>query len=414
MSSEKTLEALRLEIDAVDREMAELFDKRMKTVAEISEAKGKNGRIFDGEREKAVIEKNAAFVSGEMRDYYVRFQQNVLDLSKDYQRGLLSVGRYDDCVYIESGLLSRAGDFFRLDRKVAVVTDGGVPAEYVGILSAQCRKAVVITLESGEDAKSAENAEMICREMMENGFTRKDCVVSVGGGKVCDIAGFAAAIYMRGIDFYSVPTTVLAQCDASVGGKNGVNLGSVKNVMGTFRKPNAVIIDPSLAETLDRKSFSEGMAEIIKIAAVLDRELFERIERGAGYGEVISDAVKLKLDVTGIDFRENGLRSVLNFGHTVGHGIELECGLMHGEAVAVGMIAMSEGEARERISALLAKYGLPVSAGFDTGRVMLAVSHDKKSADGRIKCIICREIGKYEIEELDARQIEERLGSVKR
>ena len=179
-------------------------------------------------------------------------------------------------VIIERGALAKAEEIFNLDRKVLVVTDSGVPAEYAAKIAGKAREAVLVVLPEGEQTKTLESFGNLCQKLLDEGFTRKDCVVAVGGGVVGDLAGFAAACYMRGIDFYNVPTTLLAQVDSSVGGKTAVDLGSVKNIVGAFHQPKAVLIDPDVLKTLSPRQFACGAAEIIKMAMTFDKAQFEK------------------------------------------------------------------------------------------------------------------------------------------
>ena len=160
----------------------------------------------------------------------------------------LPLGSYD--ITIERGVLKKAGQLLNLERKVLIVTDSGVPEEYSKAVAAQCKTPYIATVPEGEESKSLEIFEKLCAAMLEHGFTRSDCVVAVGGGVCGDLAGFAAASYMRGIDFYNIPTTVLSQVDSSVGGKTAVYFGGVKNIIGAFYQPKAVLIDPETLKTL--------------------------------------------------------------------------------------------------------------------------------------------------------------------
>ena len=175
----------------------------------------------------------------------------------------VNLGKDSYDIILERGAMSRAGELLTLDRKVLVVTDTGVPAPYADAVCRAARTPVLAVIPEGEDSKTLANFEVLCQKMLDEGFTRKDCVVAVGGGVVGDLAGFAAACYMRGIDFYNIPTTLLSQVDSSVGGKTAVDLGNVKNIVGAFHQPKAVIIDPDVLKTLKqltvfRKNTSGG------------------------------------------------------------------------------------------------------------------------------------------------------------
>lgn len=319
-------------------------------------------------------------------------------------------------VHIERGILRRAGEILPLNRRVLVVTDSGVPKEYAETVCAQCAAPTAVTLPSGEETKSFSSLQTLCRVMLEKGFTRTDAVIAVGGGVIGDLAGFAASVYMRGIDFFNFPTTLLSQVDSSIGGKTAVNFEGVKNVIGTFYQPSAVLIDPLTLDTLPKRQIASGMAEVIKMAATFDADLFESLENGnLPIEEIIARALQIKARVVEADTREAGLRRVLNFGHTVGHGIESAeglGGLTHGECVALGMLVMSGGEMRERIRRVLKKWGLPTEIHADISKVLEALSHDKKASGDRISVITCDAPGSYSIETLPMETFKARVTAV--
>ena len=182
-------------------------------------------------------------------------------------------------IVIERGCLGKVGEYLNLDRKVLVVTDTGVPAAYARTVAGACREAVICTVEQGEEHKTLQSLEKLLSAMLAAGFSRKDCVVAVGGGICGDLAGFAAASYMRGIDFYNIPTTVLSQVDSSIGGKTAVNLDGIKNVVGAFHQPRGVLIDTDVLRTLPRRHISAGLAEALKMAVTFDEDLFQILEK---------------------------------------------------------------------------------------------------------------------------------------
>ena len=307
-------------------------------------------------------------------------------------------------IVIERSALSRIGEIINLDRKVLVVTDSGVPKDYAAAVVSACKTPVVVTVEMGEGSKSIETYTRLLSLMLENGFTRGDAVVAVGGGVVGDLSGFVAASYMRGVDFYNVPTTLLSQVDSSVGGKTAVNLSGIKNCVGAFWQPKGVVIDPTVLKTLSPRQFNSGLAEVIKMAATLDKELFEMLEGGNFYeniDEIIARAVDIKRRVVEADEREDGLRRVLNFGHTVGHAIESEKNmtLYHGECVALGMLPMCSDAVRYRLASLLELANLPTKTDCDPDKIVFGIAHDKKLYDDKIKTVYVNEIGTFEIRE---------------
>ena len=182
-------------------------------------------------------------------------------------------------ITVERGALLRAGQLMRLDRKVLILTDDGVPSQYANTVAAQCKKPTLVTLPAGEQNKCIETYTDILRKMVSEGFDRGDCVVAVGGGVMGDLGGFVAATYMRGVDFYNIPTTLLSQIDSSIGGKVAVDLDGYKNIVGAFYQPQAVVIDPDVLATLDARQLGCGMAEAIKIFATFDADMFSFIER---------------------------------------------------------------------------------------------------------------------------------------
>ena len=310
----------------------------------------------------------------------------------------LGPNSYD--ITVENGALRRASGLMDLNRRVLIVTDSGVPAEYAATVAAQCASPTVVTLPSGEETKSLDSFGRLISRMLAEKFTRTDCVVAVGGGVVGDLSGFAAACYMRGIDFYNIPTTLLSQVDSSIGGKTAVDADGVKNCVGAFWQPRAVLVDPSTLATLEKRQVANGMAEAVKMALTSDADLFEKLERGEADPEtVILRSLKIKKAVVEADERESGVRRVLNFGHTLGHGIESAAGLhglLHGECVALGMLPMCAPEVRGRLLPVLERLGLPTRVPVDAEQVLAAVCHDKKCDGATISYVYVPQIGEYE------------------
>ena len=324
----------------------------------------------------------------------------------------LGTDSYD--IVLERGCIRRAGELLRLDRKVLVVTDDGVPEAYAKTVADQCGEARIETLPQGEENKNFAGFERPLRAMLDFGMTRKDCVAAVGGGVIGDMAGFAAACYMRGIDFYNIPTTVLSQVDSSIGGKTAIDLDGIKNIVGAFYQPKRVLIDPEVLETLPDRQVANGMAEAVKMAVCFDAEGFALAE-GYRIGDrpdrLIENALRIKKRVVEEDVKEQGLRRALNFGHTLGHGIEslhAENGLYHGECVALGMLPMCSDAVRSRLKTVLERLGLPTVCGADPGRVMAAVIHDKKADHGKIMAVVCEEAGSCRIIPMTPEELRER------
>ena len=318
-------------------------------------------------------------------------------------------------VTIEAGTLQRAGECFGLSRRILVVTDEGVPPEYAETVRAQAEEGWTYTIPSGEASKDLHHFEEILKTLLTHGFTRKDAVVSVGGGVPGDLAAFAASCYMRGIDFYNVPTTLVAMADASVGGKTAVDLLGVKNAAGSFSQPSGVLCDPETLRTLPPREFAAGMAEIVKAALVGDAALFDLIERSGSIQEdlteIIERALRVKIRVISEDPRDLGARRCLNFGHTLGHGYEsaAEGALLHGEAVALGMIPMCSEEVRSRLVPVLQKLGLPVRTEIAASAVMPYVLHDKKKNTSSFTTVFVDKIGSFEFREMSEEELSGRI-----
>ena len=313
-------------------------------------------------------------------------------------------------ILIERGILAKAGQHLNLNRRVLVVTDTGVPEVYAMALAEQCRNSVICTVETGEGSKSLTVLGQLLQTMLEHDFSRKDCVVAVGGGVVGDLSGFAASAYMRGIDFYNIPTILLSQIDSSIGGKTAINLGGVKNIVGAFYQPKKVLIDPDLLKTLPPRQIANGMAEAIKMSLTSDKELFELFETQdieSNLEEIILRSLNIKKAVVEQDEKEAGLRKILNFGHTVGHGIESTSELYHGEAVALGMLLMCSETLRPRVIKVLKKCNLYRELQYDWDRITQAAFHDKKADGGSVTVTLVQEPGTYELKTMDCLDVME-------
>lgn len=315
-------------------------------------------------------------------------------------------------VIIERNALYKASEYMSLDRKVLVVTDSGVPAIYAKTVAAQCKAPTIVIIPQGEESKNFDNYKLLLSKMLDNGFTRSDCVVAVGGGVIGDMAGFAAATYMRGIDFYNIPTTLLSQVDSSIGGKVAIDLNGIKNTVGAFYQPKCVFIDSDVLKTLESRQVMAGFAESIKMAATSNPDLFEKIEKSTDFETdidmFIAESLKIKRDVVEEDPTEKGLRKVLNFGHTVGHAIESnEMGkLFHGECVALGMLPMCSQTIRNRICAVLEKYGLPTQTKLLPKELVEYIKHDKKAGADYVTAVYLNDIGNFEFKKISFGELE--------
>lgn len=337
---------------------------------------------------------------------------------------VVPAGSYD--VIIGGGTLSRAGEVIQRvapAHRYALVTDTNVGPLYADILRREFgdRSLVVCTLPAGESYKTRESWAAVTDQLLDNCLGRDSAVIALGGGVVCDLAGFVAATFMRGVPVVHVPTTLLAMIDASIGGKTGVDTPAGKNLVGAFHPPSAVVIDPEVLRTLPVAELQSGLAEAVKHGAIADETYFELLsnsvpslvaELASGrdsylLGGIIETSVRIKAGVVSADEREKGARKTLNFGHTVGHAIELLSGfsMRHGEAVAVGMVLETEAGERAgitlpgtaaRIADVLDRAGLPIRRpeGPNAERILDAMRGDKKGRTGQIEYAIPARIGK--------------------
>ena len=314
-------------------------------------------------------------------------------------------------IIVERGILQKAGEQLNLNRRVLVVTDSGVPAIYAQTLAKHCKSPIICTVESGEASKSIEPFTKLLHIMLDNDFSRKDSVVAVGGGVVGDLSGYVASAYMRGVDFYNIPTTLLSQIDSSIGGKTAINFGGIKNIVGAFYQPKKVLIDPELLKTLPERQISNGLAEAVKMALTSDKELFEIFENKVikdNIDEIIIRSLNIKKNVVEQDEKESGIRKILNFGHTIGHGIESSVNmeeLFHGECVALGLIPMCDEKIRPRVVNVLKKCNLYNLIDFDWDKISEVMFHDKKADGDTVAVTTVNEIGKYEIKTLKCSQV---------
>lgn len=322
----------------------------------------------------------------------------------------IGLGAHSYDIVLERGAIKKVGELFGIKGKVLVVTDSGVPCEYAECVASQFGESYIYTFPQGEQSKNFDTYKAICEKLLEYSFTRKDAVIAVGGGVVGDMSGFAAATYMRGIDFYNIPTTVLSQVDSSIGGKTAIDLNGVKNIIGAFYQPKKVIIDPDVLATLSERLIRNGLAESLKMGMNFNKELFEMF-RNESYLDNIDKIIELSLlikkRVVEEDEKEAGLRKSLNFGHTIGHGIEttLNGELFHGECVALGIIPMCGDKIKNDVITVIKNIGLPTEYVFDRERVEEIISHDKKSGGEKITVVKCDEIGSFYFEELTVKEI---------
>ena len=314
-------------------------------------------------------------------------------------------------IHLEKGSLHRVKEIIKPKGRVFIISDDGVPEKWQNILLEQFPEAPVHIFKNGEASKNMQTYEEIIRQMLESKLSRKDTVIALGGGVVGDLAGFVAASYMRGIDFYNIPTTVLSQVDSSVGGKVAIDMGSYKNIVGAFWQPKTVIIDSNVLSTLSLRQQHNGLCEALKMGLILDDHLVSLFEQDTlDIDAIITRSIELKRDVVQQDERESNLRKILNFGHTIGHAIESAYGLntyLHGECVAMGMLFFIEDETlKQRVLNIYKKLDLPQVPDYDTATLLEYVTHDKKSSHNTVSTILVKQSGSYIIKELSFEDIQ--------
>jgi 3-dehydroquinate synthase len=305
------------------------------------------------------------------------------------------------------------------DTGVVIITDENI----FRIYGDHFPSVPTFTVSPGEQSKKLEVIEYLAGKFLDSGVDRTGFVLAVGGGVVCDLVGFLASVYMRGIRCGYVSTSLLSQVDASTGGKNGVNLGKTKNILGIIRQPEFVICDTAMLQTLPEQEYLSGLAELIKTAVIGDMELFELIERN--YNEImmrdkdlmtllVAKSVRFKAAVVTEDEHENGLRRILNFGHTYGHAIELQKSVKHGFAVASGMELAAEfsfekelisNYEKERIINLLNQFGLLAKHQISDNQIEKLILHDKKKIGGDINFVFTNGIGKALVDKVSVSEV---------
>jgi len=330
-------------------------------------------------------------------------------------------------IVVESGALDTVGARLaelRVGSRAALVSDAAILRLYGKIVGRSLESAgfrvATVEVPEGEAAKTLAVATRCWDALLAAGLDRTSTVLALGGGAVGDVAGFVAATYMRGVNFVQLPTTVLAQVDASIGGKTAIDHPAAKNLIGAFHQPRLVLVDPAVVRSLPEREFTSGLAEIVKHGIVLDADYFAEVERDATalcardlpvVERIIGGSCRLKAGVVERDERESALRHVLNYGHTIGHALEAATGyarFAHGEAVALGIVAearlagrlgVASPETVLRQERLLAAVGLPVRASaIDADRVLATITRDKKARDGRVPFVLAPRIGAFQVQ----------------
>ncbi|MFV0479310.1 MAG: 3-dehydroquinate synthase [Anaerorhabdus sp.] len=316
-------------------------------------------------------------------------------------------------IFFGQGALMKIRENNGIRGRVFIISEEGVPRCYRDVVLRQFPDAIIHLISSGEAGKSVVEYEACLLHLQKEEFTKKDTIIAVGGGVVGDLAGFVASTYLRGMPWTQVPTTLLAQVDSSIGGKTAINLGGVKNAVGTFWQPKQVFIDPTVLETLDKRQMTNGLVEILKMGLLFDESLVEQIaQETKDLDAIIYRTVELKKEIVCQDEKDSGIRHCLNFGHTLGHAIEsLELGnLLHGECVGLGMLAMIENEKlTNRVRDILSSIQSPVTYDGLVLDVVDKIGKDKKREHDRIKLVTLKEIGEWSIVDLSLDAAKEKI-----
>ena len=319
-------------------------------------------------------------------------------------------------ILIENGLIKTCDQYIKnmlTSEQVVIVTDDVVADLYLENVKVSLTQngisPIVYIFKNGEASKNAETYLDLLQFLAQNHINRKDSLIALGGGVVGDLTGFAAATFLRGIGFIQIPTTLLACVDSSVGGKTAIDLPAGKNLVGAFYQPSLVVCDPAVLSTLDEQNFKSGMAEVIKYGIICDKPFFDGLMQNAfTMTQIITKCVEIKRDIVQSDEFDVGKRQLLNFGHTLGHGIEASCNfeLIHGLAVAIGMVKIAEISQKnnlcdtktvKQIYDICDKYGLPKETDIPLNQIMDKMLNDKKVLAKNINLVIPREIGKCEL-----------------
>jgi 3-dehydroquinate synthase len=318
-------------------------------------------------------------------------------------------------VLIENGILNNIDLYIDKSKQIVIITDDGIPTQYQNIIKPKLKDPLLLTIPQGEQSKSMETAQLLINQMIENNVTRHSTIIALGGGVVGDLAGFVASIYMRGVDFIQVPTTLLSQIDSSVGGKVAVNAIKMKNAIGTFYQPKVVLIDPSTLFTLNPRQLNSGFAEMIKYGLIASKSLFYNLFNNnslSNIDELIYECVTIKRNIVIQDEKDLGIRQILNYGHTIGHAIEQYSNydLLHGEAISIGMYMMSKNTGfHQELKQLLNKYNLPHQFEYDKETLFNYILTDKKATRNKLNIILVEELGKAFIKPILIEEIKERI-----
>lgn len=320
-------------------------------------------------------------------------------------------------IYMERGILARASQVIGRNGHVFIVSDDGVDEKWRNMLKKQYPDAGMCVFENGEANKNFDTLQKILKAMQEAHVSRKDTVIALGGGVVGDMAGFASAIYMRGIPYINIPTTSLSQIDSSIGGKTAIDFNGIKNSVGAFQQPDMVLIDVDVLSTLPVRHFHNGLAEAVKEGLIKDPELFAIFENDDyedHLEEIIERCLRIKKEIVENDEKETGERKLLNFGHSYGHAFESYFGMngyYHGECVGLGMMTvLNHEEIRDRLRKVLERLELPTECSYEPDKILELMKTDKKTDHDHITIVQVDEIGKGYLEDWSFEKVGKKIG----
>lgn len=314
-------------------------------------------------------------------------------------------------VHIEKGLLFKAHKFIEKSKELVVITDSNIPLDYIDILKSQLNVKLVVTLNPGEGLKCFDKVQEVITILQKEKLPRSITLVALGGGVIGDLTGFIASIYMRGVDFIQIPTSLLSQVDSSVGGKVGINTDYMKNAVGSFYQPKMVLIDPNTLNSLEERHFNNGMGELIKHGVIRGEGLFLDLLNNNpkdNIEDLIYQSIIIKRDVVIQDVEDKGIRQILNFGHTIGHAIEQQSKyeLLHGESIAIGMMLMAKGmNYEDKLRSIFEKYNLPTTYEYNVDELYEYIKTDKKVTSDKLNIILVEEIGNAFIKTINLNDI---------
>lgn len=310
-------------------------------------------------------------------------------------------------IVLGNNLIKNIDKYYSLNSKVLVVTDSNIQSIYSDLITNKCKEGYQYIIKEGEESKNINNYLEINKFLLDNNFSRHDLIIAVGGGVVGDLSAFVASTYKRGINFINVPTSTLAMIDSSVGGKTAINFEGVKNALGSFYQPKLVVIDFDVLKTLNERHFNNGLVEALKMGFIKDKSIIDLFsDYKNNIKDIIIKSLKAKIEIVELDEKENNIRKILNFGHTLGHAFEMSSNLLHGEAVGLGMYYVLNGNLKEKMKDILNLLKINVNQKFNKDKVLKLVMNDKKVNINTIDLITVEELGKAKITNVEINKIE--------